>query len=261
MSITHKFQSYPTNDNPHNWLAGFRTENSILLSEHYQPEVIFIGTFNHGWNWNPADFFYGRDMYMWTVMDNLFSHNQNELIDRRTINNDIPPINGILDICKKGRISFADIVKGTNDHVYIEQQGEAIVVNNGEFEWNNYRDSQLDFMGNQGWLDDNVGAIIQYINQTKSIKHVYFTFKTGGWVVSKKDQIVAGITRDGIAQGSIYTPTGQRLKNLFYPHRPWSLAHCWVWNGLPHIHPINKDGYTHLDHEWLRSRGVNPNNF
>ena len=50
MPILHKFQN-------HDWKNSFWTENSILKTDHYKPEVLFIGTFNHGWKCNPSDFF------------------------------------------------------------------------------------------------------------------------------------------------------------------------------------------------------------
>ena len=53
MPFIHKYQQ-------HDFGNGFQTRNSILCTEHYKPEVIFIGTYNHGWTWNNSDFFYGR---------------------------------------------------------------------------------------------------------------------------------------------------------------------------------------------------------
>ena len=50
MSIYHKFQEQDFGNS-------FQTHNSILDKVSYDPEVIFIGTFNHGWSWNQADFF------------------------------------------------------------------------------------------------------------------------------------------------------------------------------------------------------------
>jgi hypothetical protein len=46
-----------------------------------------------------------------------------------------------------------------------------------------------------------------------------------------------------------------------YNERAWSLSHCWIWNGLNNAIPINKPGYTHFDHDWLRRNGVDPNKF
>jgi hypothetical protein len=59
------------------FLNGFQTHDSILDRAPYGPEVIFIGTFNHGWAWNSSDFYFGRNMYMWTVLSNLFNYNKN----------------------------------------------------------------------------------------------------------------------------------------------------------------------------------------
>lgn len=83
MPLIHKFQE-------NNFGNGFQSHNSILDTVNYYPEVIFIGTFNHGWKWNNADFYYGRGMYMWTAMANLFLYNSNQLIKTRT------PDDGIL---------------------------------------------------------------------------------------------------------------------------------------------------------------------
>lgn len=254
MPILHKFQNY--ND----WKNGFWTENSILKTDHYKPEVIFIGTFNHGWERNPSDFFYGRGMYMWPIMANLFMHNENHLTRARNINNDVPTLNEIFEICKKGKIVFADIVKGTKINIPIIENNGYILVNNA-YPWKGYKDSCLNYLGQQNWLDDNTNEIIEYINNTPSIKYVYFTFKTGGnWIINKKIYISNNIN---IPSCSIYTPTGQRLANLPIPFhsRIKSLAHCWVWNNLQHQIPINKNGYSNLNHDWLIQNGVNPNNF
>lgn len=254
MAIQHKFQNY--ND----WNNGFWTENSILKTEHYSPEVLFVGTFNHGWSFNPSDFFYGRNMYMWPIMSNLFLHNDNVIDTVRNFNNDIPTLNEIFEICKKGKISFADIVKGTKKGIPIVENNKCVTVNN-EYHWYDYKDNRLNFMGRKKWLDDNTQEIIKFINSTPSLKYVYFTFKTGGsWIISKKEIISENIN---ISSCSIYTPTGQRLENLQIPFnlRIKSLTHCWVWNNLQHHIEINKDGYGNLNHEWLIRNGVNPNNF
>ena len=77
MTLLHKYQQ-------HDFLNGFQTHNSILDIVPYEPEVLFIGTYNHGWSWNNSDFFYGRSMYMWTVLGNLFEYNNNYLVSPRT---------------------------------------------------------------------------------------------------------------------------------------------------------------------------------
>ena len=93
-----------------------------FLNEHFFiPEsgikYLFLGTFNHGFNWNTSDFFYGRGMYMWTIMSNLFIHNENNSINSRTINNNVPTLNQIFEICTKGKFVFADLIKGTKGNI------------------------------------------------------------------------------------------------------------------------------------------------
>lgn len=253
MTILHKFQN-------HNWENGFFTENSILKNNSYQPEVLFIGTFNHGWYRNPSDFFYGRGMYMWPIMANLFIHNNNQNDTVRNINNDIPSLSEIFEICKKGKISFADIVKGTKTGLDISDQGGVVKVNN--YLWADYKDSHINYLADQNWIDDNVKEIIKYINETPSLKYVYFTFKTGGnWILRKKALVEAGIN---IPFGSVFTPTGSGFRhNLPIPFetRIKSLTHCWIWNGVQNDVYVNKEDYINLNHQWLIENGVNPNNF
>jgi len=267
MPIIHKYQEY-------NFPNGFQTHNSILDIVPYEPEVIFIGTHNHGWSWNNSDFFYGRGMYMWTILGNLFLYGNNHLINQRTANNNAPTFEQLFEICKKGKIVFADIVKGIKQDVTaIELENENCVLVNNQYRWetreiNNkrvgeYSDTHLENLAQNNWLDENVDAIIDYINETKSIKHIYFTFKSGVWLVEKMNDIRDGIRND-VVTSSIFTPTangfGTQIQEPFN-ERAWGLTHCWVWNGLNHNIPINRPNYGHLDHEWLIDKGVNPNNF
>ncbi|WP_100629844.1 hypothetical protein [Algoriphagus formosus] len=267
MPFLHKYQQ-------HNFGNGFETHHSILDIVPYEPEVIFIGTNNHGWSWNQSDFYYGRDMYMWTILANLFIHGKNHLTKTRNANNNKPTKEEIFEICKKGKIVFADIVKGIKNEIPAQEiKNEKHVLVNNQYRWGGkkrkktdfgaYSDGHLDFMGKEGWLDDNVEAIVQYLNQTPSIKHVYFTFKSGEWLKIKLKEIQNEIRKD-VSSASIFTPTGNGFGlNLGAPFnkKPWSLTHCWVWNSLEHQIPINRPGYGHLDHDWLRSKGVNPENF
>jgi hypothetical protein len=256
MAYLHKFQEHP-------FPNGFWTQDSILKTDQFNPEVIFIGTYNHGWNWNLSDFYYGRGMYMWTILGNLFLYGNNNLIMARNIKQNHPTFDQLFEICEKGNIVFADIVKGLHDDLnIIEQPQNSSVVVNG-YSWRSYKDGPLDFMGAKGWLADNVKAIIKYINETPSIKHVYFTFKSGKWVVQKLNEI-RNLIRPDVTCCSIFTPTGNGFGvNLQRPfqERSWGLAHCWVWNGLKHNIPVNRPNYGHLDHHWLIDKGVNPMNF
>lgn len=256
MPFTHKYQEY-------DFLNGFQTHNSILDTVPYDPEVIFIGTYNHGWSWNNSDFYYGRDMFMWTILANLFLHNRNLLIAPRNEDNNVPTFSQLFDICKKGKIVFADIVKGVSENIKAcEQNNKTILVNN-KYEWSTYKDIKLDEMGSSGWLDDNVEAILEYIKNTKSLKHVYFTFKTGKWLREKLNDISNSVS-ENISCCSIFTPTANGFRKILqapFNEKAWSLSHCWIWNGLDHDIPINKPNYGHLDHKWLINKGVNPNNF
>ena len=252
MLVTHKFLEF-------DWGKGFESHNTILDVVPYEPETIFIGSFNPDWDWNPADFYYGRGMYMWPILANLFLNNRNTIENRRNDNTE-PTLNQIFEICKQGKITFADIVKGTKNEISLARTGNVYFVNN-TYEWDSYKDKQLDYLGKEGYLDDNVDEIVKYINETPSIKRVYFTFKSGHWLVKKmkliKDQINTPI------KGSIFTPSGNGFRRLLvnFPSKPSSIAHCWVWNGLQHTFPITRKGYCNLDHDWLRINGVDINNF
>ncbi len=265
MPIRHKFENKPPDAPAIAWPQGYATTNAILSTTPYAPEVIIIGSFNHGWPWNDADFFYGRGMYMWTVMANLFLNNTNVLNARRNPppGNNMPSLNQIFEICKKGKLCFADIVLGTKNRIPIEvnAQNKSVFVN-GIYNWNDYKDGHLNHMGLNGWLESNVQNIIDFITITPTIKHIYFTFATGGaWLVGLRNAIIAAFPN--LQAGSIYTPTGMRLPNFpGYPHRPFSLTHHWVWNNAGHpISPVNNPNYIHLDQAWLIRNGVNPINF
>lgn len=252
MSIHHKFKK-------HDWNNGFYTNSSILHTP-YDPEVIIIGTFNHGWNWNSADFFYGRDMYMWPILANLFLNNSNIFVKPRNKNNEVPTLEEIFEICKRGKLSFADIVSGTKQNISLIQNEHSCFINNN-FEWNNYSDKYLNLMGDLGWLDDNIDDIVNYINQKETIKEIYFTFNSEKWLLDKKNRIKSKTTVNN--SGSIFTPTGMGFRRNLpgFPNRASSIAHCWLWNGLDHSTPVNKIGYIHLNHDWLIRNGVNPLNF
>lgn len=258
----------------HDFQNGFQTHNSILDIVPYQPEVIFIGTYNHGWSWNDSDFFYGRGMYMWTVLANLFQFNCNFLVLPRNANNLQPTLQQIFEICERGKIVFANIVKGLKEDITAtENIPERYVLINNKFKWGStlingrrvgeYADTHLEAIAKYGWLDDNNDAIINYINETPSIRHIYFTFKSGKWLVENLNIICKNV-RQNVSFCSIFTPTAKgfgTLLNAPYNTRAWGLTHCWVWNGLDHSYPINKHNYGHLNHDWLKDSGVNPNNF
>ena len=137
---------------------------------------------------------------MWPILGNLFLHNRNHLVSQRTINNDEPSQQQLFEICKRGKIAFADIVKGVKHEIpTVENTLRKCIIVNNEYEWcskiikgrklGKYSDTHLDNLGSKNWLDDNVNAILHYINTTPSIKHVYFTYKSGSWLLQKQDEI------------------------------------------------------------------------
>ncbi len=238
MPIRHRFENKPPDAPANAWPQGYATTNAILSSTPYEPEVIIIGSFNHGWPWNDADFFYGRGMYMWTVMANLFLHNNNVLIARRNPSpgNNAPSLTQIFEICKRGKLCFADVVLGINAAIpAVENAAAQSFLVNGIYNWNDYKDGHLNHMGNLGWLDDNVQNIIQFIQDTPSIKHIYFTFATGGaWLVGLKNAVIAAFPNH--QADSIISPTGNGFGTNLpgYPNRASSIAHHWVWNNAGH---------------------------
>lgn len=144
---------------------------------------------------------------------------------------------------------------------------------NNKYEWGTgvyngrkigeYSDHHIENVANYGWLDDNVADIVKFVNETPTIKHVYFTFKSGLWLVEKLNNICDNI-RPGVSVCSIFTPTAKGFGALLEPpfdKRAWGLAHCWVWNGLDHKSNINRSDYGHLNHDWLIDKGVNPDFF
>lgn len=253
----------------HDFQNGFQTHDSILDIVPYEPEVIFIGTFNHGWSWNDSDFYYGRGMYMWTVLGNLFLHNRNYLVSPRTKNNLQPTLPQLFEICTKGKIVFANIVKGLKEGIsYIENPQEKSLLVNNNFNWcsrefngnkiGQYSDHHIENLAKDGWLNDNVDAIVKFVNETPSLKHIYFTFKSGFWLVDRLNTICNQV-RTNVSYCSIFSPTAKGFGVLLDPpfnNRAWGLAHCWVWNGLDTKHFINRLGYGHLNHDWLIDKGV-----
>ncbi|POY37264.1 hypothetical protein C3L50_14675 [Flavobacterium alvei] len=268
MPILHKFQN-------HDWKNGFWTENSILKTNHYKPEVLFIGTFNPLTpNANFADFFYGRN-YFWPIFKNLFVENQTIHNRRRmpTNGNPIPPLNPTLDeifkICKKCKIGFADMINSAFPHTegYQIKKNDNVIFN--ELEYNLILDNKkkgirgLAELNNIKQIEWNIENIKNYLCENPTIKYIYFTRKPSGIWLKKWNDLIKSDCSIGKTFGFIFTPSGQPLTNLPIPFntRIKSLTHCWVWNNLQHQIPINKNGYCNLNHDWLIQNGVNPNNF
>lgn len=254
MPINHKFLQT-------NFGNGFETHNAILdVTPDYQPDVLFIGTFNHGWEWNPAEFFYGRT-YFWPIFGNLANNNPNQFG-----NNDWPGLENIWEYCAQFKISFADIVKGTNRFAITQQNElmELVEVTSNNLDvpyiWKGYSDNQLNFLGGSNCLSDNVCHIIEYLQKTPSITRIYFTWKLdNSWLSLLAHQIVNTDFDRQISFESILSPSGNGFGNLIpgYPSKIKSIMHSWVWVNHPNANPeYPREGFSYFNHEWLEIAGV-----
>lgn len=219
MPISHKFKTC-------NWGNGFATNSAILDSTPYEPEVLFLGTFNPDTpNANHADFFYGRNFF-WPALKNLFIHNHVVVDHRRmrTIGNPPailnPTLHEIFELCKQLKLSFADLVSDVlhvgNPNYQLQQNDNVIVAGN---EYNLIQDGQnkeiggleqLDIIGQVNWNND---SIIAYLKNHPTIRTVYFTRGPRGiwlrkWNLIKNDPLLSRVQFI-----NIYTPSGRRLKN------------------------------------------------
>jgi hypothetical protein len=255
MSIKHKFQYV-------DWKNGFYTENSILKTNLYKPEVLFLGTFNPNTpNDNHADFFYGRNWF-WPAFKNLFIENDLVNLNRRMPSNGAPiyplnpSLNEIFSICEKGKLSFADLINSVipNSNNYIIQANDNIVFNNSEYNLinDNVRNNQLGLaeLDNINQVEWNVLNIINYLGENPQIKHIYITRKPTGiwkekWIEIKNAQVSKGRNFE-----VIYTPSAANLKGN--PRLSMLIKH-WLFN--------ENTNYSRLNNEWLIRNGVNLNNF
>lgn len=245
MAILHKFQN-------HDWKNGFWTENSILKTNHYQPEVLIIGTFNpNSQNENFADFFYGRN-YFWTALKNVFISKCTVLPNRRMPTNGQPvfPLNPtieeVFNICKIAKLGFADLINGVliNADNYIALPNDNIIFNNKEY--NLILDNaskgilglrELDIINQVEW---NVKNITSYLYDNPKIKFVIFTRKPNGIWLNKWNEIVNSVYSKNINFEILYTPSGRRLTKPVMS----SLIQRWINNS-----------------NWLQEKECNPDNF
>ncbi len=228
----------------------FQTHSAILDVTPYKPQVLIVGTYNDGNNvGNNADFFYGRN-YFWPVISNL-SNNANILTQRRdTVG--LPPGNPvlaqILNLSAQFKLTFADIISDVTIPLP------------------NHNDNHLNSALENNNAISNHQSIIEYINRTPSITHVYGTTKFNGQfhLNNRWEQIVNGV-RPNVTFAKILTPSGMGgIPNFVGLNRAATIARYWVWvNHIanPHGQFKNQNGYTHFDHTWLTNCGVIINNF
>lgn len=261
MAVQHKFLNVPRGG-----FGGdqrFWTANGILHTDAYEPEVLFVGTFNPDTpNANFADFYYGRN-YFWPAMADLLKYNAPVLLQRRMPTNGapqgvlVPSLQDIVKMCVKGRIAFADLIgevlhKGVPQYHPLANDN---VVWNG-VEYNLIQDGmqngvaglvQLHAFGQVNWKTQ---AITAYLQATPSIKLVYFTRRPAQVWREQWNLLVNNANLVGRSFTNLFTPSGQGApvhRNMI------RLLHHWVYNQNPN--------FGHLDHHWLQQHGVNPANF
>lgn len=255
MSIKHKF--YHTN-----FTNEYVTNNAILDTTPYKPEVLILGTFNPSTpKTNLADFYYGRNFF-WPAFKNLFVTKQLIIQKRRMPQNGNstafldPSLLEIFEICSHLKLTFADLVLEVfhlNNPDFQLLQNDNIIFNQQEF--NLIQDGrkgninglhQLNTLQQVHW---NTKNIIQYLCENPQIKSIYFTRRPTGIWAKQWEQIITHEYMDNRNFTNIFTPSGQG-KPIF--HSMAKLLNHWLHNG-------NKNFGT-LDKNWLIKKGVNINN-
>lgn len=214
MPINHKFIN-------NNWGNGFQTNNAILNTTPYEPEVLFIGTFNPNTNGNhnQANFFYGRDNYLFPMLHGIFNLG--------TIYNQQPPYNNLIwTLCNQLKLSFADLILSAFPNQNVQLLPNSNKVNHAGEQWNLLKDSHLEELDAQHgeivWNDQN---IISFINNNPSIKYVFLTQKSNNTFLEKYNAIRNNCIRPNLSFRCIYTPSGQSLSGV---PRELFLAMQWL---------------------------------
>lgn len=254
MPVEHKFSN-------HNWNNGFWTENAILKTNLYKPEILILGTNNPDTpNANFADFFYGRN-YFWPIFKNLVNNNY-ALQRRRMPANGAPqfPLNPtieeIFEMCNKFKLTFADLISNAlihqNEIIFLPNDN--IIING--IEYNLINDNFMNGVRGLAELDQineiewNTERIIKYLSENPQIKEIYFTRQANGIWGHHWNRIINSECSQGKRFIKIYTPSGNSLPGA---PRINSLINHWLFNENPN--------YGRLNHDWLINNGVNINNF
>lgn len=254
MAVEHKFLN-------HDWKNGFWTENAILKTDKYNPEVLFLGTFNPKTpNANFADFFYGRN-YFWPVFKNLSNDNVNLLNTRMPLNGAPkielnPNINEIFEFCLQFKIVFADLIQ----KVFVNcgelnfEPNDNLIIDNIEYNLINdgirngiHGLEQIDLLQEIEW---STKKIIDYINSLPELKFVYLTRRPTAIWGREFNIIKNSVNNQYIEFINIYTPSAQAL--LGQP-RMNALINHWLFNNNPNFGTLN--------HNWIQNSGAQINNF
>lgn len=230
-----------------NYDERFQTNSAILNITPYAPSVLIVGTYNErNIQGNEADFFYGRN-YFWPVIYNLV--NNSNILKKRRDDDGIPlgrpKIDQILNLCSSLKLTFADLILDVTVQLP------------------NHDDRYLDRAIRLRKTKNNHQNIIEFLNENRSITHVYATTKFTQLKSLKALWDTIRIeSRGDIHFGSILTPSGMGgIPNFELLGRAETIARYWVWVNHPD-NPYgnfkNQKGYSHFDHNWLVSNGINP---
>jgi len=247
MPIQHKFLN-------HNWNNEFQTHNAILDTTPYIPEILILGTFNpSSLNNMFVDFFYGRNWF-WTGFKNLFIHNEIVITQKRINTHPINPnLHEILELCKRLKLTFADLILETlhnGNPIYNEIPINKINLNNQVYSLiddNGLR--QLNLLNQVNWNTQN---IVAYLIKTPSIKKIYFTRRPTGIWLNQWNELTNNPLLEYIEFTNIHTPSGLGLREEGVPIMN-ALLRRWIINENQNFGVLNND--------WLIQNDVNLNNF
>lgn len=234
MSIKHKFKEKIFKN-------GFSTKDAILVKTPYNPEILFIGTFNPETNEkdNMADFFYGRNWF-WPVLFNIFHYKTIKLVKQRKFYKPEPKpsLEEIFCFLKEHKITFADLIVSVldDDDEYCLAKNKIIYK---ETCYDLIKDSDLSKLNILKKVKDNKDELLQYINKNKSIKTIYFTRKPAKPFSEILNKIEEQFKERNLKIKYLYTPSGQALKGK----RINALVNQWKNS--------DRDGFDSLDKEWL----------
>jgi len=261
MRINHKFSSVNPQQNQLNWDNRFYTENLILKNiDIYNPEVLFLGTFNPELQNNPADFFYGRNFF-WTAFKNLFIEGQIILNEERLAFNPYnPTLEDIFQLCIKLKLTFTDLVNSIfneqdNNQIIVRQNKEYILYAN--IEYNPISDGDLQKLNRIQKVNWNTGNIITYLNNNRQIRKIYLTRRNDLCWQTQINIIINALPEIEIIP--IYTPSAQggalhQQTGIYGNGKMTPLLRHWTQN--------NNGNYGNLNHNnWLINNGVNIYNF
>ncbi len=235
MSIQHKFKEI-------DFGKGFETKDAILVKTPYNPEILFLGTFNPLTNEedNMADFFYGRNWF-WPILFNIFHFKKIVLGKQRKFYKPEPKpsLNDILDFIKLHKITFADLITevlDNNDHYCLAQN--KIIFN--ETNYDLIKDNDLSKLNQLGKLKWNTDELISFIENNPTIKDIYFTRKSTKPFSEILDKIEKKFKERNLRLKYLFTPSGQSMKGK---PRINALVNQWKSSNIA--------GFDSLDEEWL----------